>query len=121
MSDMSHDQVVEDQERWLSIEHSKRVEPTKEWLDALIDDIMNGHAHFALMPDEERKEPAEALRRLRDAVLASQPERVECPTNHTATGYTSWLMWFKDHGFFVNFKGTPHCPDCGQSLRGAGE
>ena len=90
----------------------ERVEPTKEWLDALIDDIMNGHAHFALMPDEERKEPAEALRRLRDAILASQPERVRCPKP-------------KFHEFVARHEGKlgpiAECPYCGQSLKGAGE
>ena len=51
----------------------ERVEPTKEWLDALIDEIIPPN-----FPTTEAQRWA--MRKLRDAILASQPERVECPT-----------------------------------------
>jgi len=44
---------------------------------------------------------------LRDAVLASQPERVECDE--------------ENHRYFREDNGYKFCPDCGQSLKGAGE
>jgi len=56
-----------------------------------------------------------ALREFRDAILASQPEQVECPegciTERYEIGDDQW-----PHLFSCKF-----CPRCGQSLKGAGE
>jgi len=77
----------------------ERVEPTKEWLKAwLMDEIC------------ERLPIADTFdaMNLADAILASQPERVECPHR---TLYQHWRQ----------INGWNYCPFCGQSLKGAGE
>ena len=98
----------------------ERVEPTKEWLDALIEhkfgvdiDQSDGHKHiWKLNADDECIHcgvmwTSAMLTEFRDAILASQPERVECDE--------------ENHRYFREDNGYKFCPECGQSLKGAGE
>jgi len=113
----------------------ERVEPTKEWLDALIHHAfrapsgLNPDAHYVWNDISQRRIGAEILR---DAILASQPERVECrhpkervemlarvdteTVRITPLGHALPLSW------------SPICRACGadvpaagQSLKGANE
>ena len=82
----------------------ERVEPTKEWLDALID----GLEPMITAPGEYSPEWISGFRigeqALADAILASQPERVECAQP-------------KFHEFVARHKGKlgpiAECPYCG--------
>ena len=103
----------------------ERVEPTKEWLDALIENLEDAcgdcepYNDGGDKPYVESCDKHKAMWELRDAILASQPERVECPTNHCAANGLPWIQVFSVFG--PSEPKTPHCPDCGQSLKGAGE
>ena len=85
----------------------EQVEPTKESLDALIEatfpeiGALNPTRYWALPDRLRRREGAYALR---DAILSSQPERVECDE--------------ENHRYFREDNGYKFCPDCGQLLEG---
>ena len=84
----------------------REVEPTREWLDALIDglEVRSFDPKYSSYAAGFK----DGSQFLRDAILASQPERVECP-NRTL------------HQHWRQINGWNHCPYCGQSLKGAGD
>ena len=108
----------------------ERVEPTREWLDALIERL----CQFDSQHIRER-----AMTDLRDAILASQPERVECDLD--GDGYCkphgSWRCFpnlgevagvsqpervecdEENQRYFREDNGYKFCPDCGQLLEGS--
>ena len=88
----------------------ERVEPTKEWLDALIENLEDAcgdcepYNDGGDKPYVESCDKHKAMWELRDAILASQPERVECAQP-------------KFHEFVARHKGKlgpiAECPYCG--------
>lgn len=122
----------------------ERVEPTKASLDALIDQIdeSNFKNRWAW---NARDSGIKAMMLLRDAILASQPERVETRTkplldvidlddeqeayNHFrdvihGAGDPSQPERVEcdeeNHRYFREDNGYKFCPECGQSLKGVG-
>ena len=101
-------------ENKLNAKAPERVEPTKEWLDVLIDglEVRSFDPKYSSYAAGFK----DGSQFLRDAILASQPERVECrlPHRKNAAGRLITGRWENAEG--VNF-----CFGCGQSLKGAGD
>jgi len=93
-----------------------RVERTSEWMAARAL-ILSTSEWWDGMTDAARRGAVDNAA----AILTSQPERVECPTNHTCmdnydeNGDMTKILWSDDA------IGYEFCPDCGQSFKGAGE
>jgi len=81
----------------------REVEPTREWLDALIDglEVRSFDPKYSSYAAGFK----DGSQFLRDAILASQPERVECDE--------------ENHRYFREDNGYKFCPDCGQLLEGS--
>jgi len=80
---------------------------TREELDALIDRL-NMTGQFQ-----------RGAQGFRDAILASQPERVEC--EHLCSLDNQNMMYSVPWRTIIRGQLLKFCPDCGQSLKGAGE
>ena len=93
----------------------ERVEPTKELLDALIRTASQSLPRW--WTGQQWVDAIWSMNRLRDAILASQPERVECkycnPQPQSNEFQGTRARWSS-----LSYK---ICPYCGQSLKGAGE
>lgn len=77
---------------------------TREWLDALIDEIVRTSQH-------EELRMRSICNRLRDAILAALSPAAPCPTNHMyfdEDGPGWWRYWKDD--------GETECPECGAAL-----
>jgi len=77
----------------------ERVEPTSEWMAARAL-ILSTSEWWDGMTDAARRGAVDNAA----AILASQPERVECDE--------------ENHRYFREDNGYKFCPDCGQSLKG---
>ena len=92
----------------------ERVELTKESLDALRNRMVSAFLRYrsvCTVLDNWNSLAEQEAQQFIDAILASQPERVECPTNHTFYG-----MPRKSWRGVANF-----CPGCGEPLTGTSE
>ena len=110
------------------IEQPERVEPTKEWLDALRNRMVSAFLRYrsvCTVLDNWNSLAEQEAQQLIDAILASQPERVECPTNHCNDSGYPWGIG-ENRGTpsmpdYYDGYGFNYCPDCGRSLKGAGD